>query len=86
MVDDLPAGEADGVRVERAGQAAVGRDQHEQALAALALGEERMVLGAEHRGQVGEDLVELLAVRAGRERRVLGALELATQPRTASPG
>ena len=40
------------------------------------LGEERVVLAAEHGGEVGEDLVELLAVRPRRERRVLGALQL----------
>ena len=41
VVQDLATGEADRVRVERAGQAAVGRDQDEQARATLANGEER---------------------------------------------
>ena len=59
-----------------AGQAAVGRDQDDQALAGLAPDEERMVLAAEHAGEVGEDLVELLGVRPRGERRLLGALEL----------
>ena len=76
VLRDLARGEADRVRVERAGQAAIRGDQDDQALAALALGEERMVLGAEDRGKIGEDLVELLGVRPRGERRLLGAAEL----------
>ena len=58
------------------GQRPVRRDQHDQALAARRLGQQRMVLAAEHRGEVGQDLVELLAVGPRRQRRVLGALQL----------
>ena len=38
--------------------------------------EQRVVLAAQDGGEVGEDLVELLAVRPRGERRVLGALQL----------
>ena len=48
----------------------VRRDQDDQALAALALGKQRMVLATEHGGEVGQDLVDLLgctaALRASR--------------------
>ena len=76
VLGDLAGGEPDRVRVEGPGEAAIGRDQHDQPLAAFALGEERVVVAAEDRGQVGEDLVDLLAVGPRREGRVLGALQL----------
>ena len=76
VLGDLARDEADRVRVERAGEAAVRRDQHEQTLALGRLLQERVVLAAEDRRDVREDLVDLLAVRAGREGRVLGAPEL----------
>ena len=49
VVGDLAGGEADRVRVERAGRAAIRGDEHDQALAALALGQERVVLAARGR-------------------------------------
>jgi hypothetical protein len=53
-----------------------GRDEDDEPEATLALREERMVVGPEDGREVGEDLVDLLGVRARGERRVLGALEL----------
>jgi hypothetical protein len=76
VLEDLLEGEADRVRVQGAGEAPIGGEDHEEPLAALVAGEERMGLRVEDRGEVGDDLVDLLAVRAGGERRVLGALEL----------
>ena len=76
VLGDLAGREPDRVGVQRAGEAAVGRDQHDEPLAALALGEQRVILAAEDGGEVGEDLVDLLAVGPRRERRVLGALQL----------
>ncbi len=73
---DLLGGEADRVRVERAGEAAIGRDEHDGARPALALGEQRMVVAAEHGREVRQDLVDLVRVRSRRERGVLGALQL----------
>ena len=87
VLGDLAGGEPDDVRVERPGQrprsvviSTISR------LPPSRLGEERVVLAAEHGREVGEDLVELLAVRPRGERRVLGALAASTPPRTASPG
>ena len=76
LVDDVAGHEPHDVRVQRTGQRAVRRDEHDQALAALRGRQQRVVLAAEDRREVGQDLVELLAVRPRRERRVLGALEL----------
>ena len=74
---DLAGRVADRIRVERAREAAVGREQDDEPTAAFTdVGQQRMVLGVQHRGGVREDLVELLAVRPRLERRVLGALEL----------
>ena len=73
---DLLGREPDRVRVERPGEAAVARHEDDEPLAALAPGEQRVLVAAEDDGEVGEDLVELLAVRPGMERRVLGALQL----------
>ena len=50
--------------------------QHDRARAALALGKQRVVLLAEHRGQIGEHLVHLVRVGPRLERGVLGALQL----------
>ena len=86
VLGDLARREPDRVRVERSGQAAVGGDQHDQPLAALASDEERMVLAAQDGGQVGQDLVELLGVRPRRQRRVLGTLELARGDELHRPG
>src|SRR4029450_10738576 len=44
----------------------------DQPLALLALGEKRVILGAEDRREVCEDLIDDVAVRPRRERRVLG--------------
>ena len=61
---DLARRVADRVRVQRAGESAVGREQDDEPATALTdLREERMVLGVEHSSRVREDLVELLAVR-----------------------
>jgi hypothetical protein len=76
VLGDLARGETDGVRVQRPGEATIGRDEDEQALAALARGQEGMVLGTEHGGEIRKHLVDLLAVRPRREGRVLGAPEL----------
>ena len=76
MVGNLARRETDRVRVERSRQAAVCRDQDDQALDLGALAQQRMILAGQHRSQVGQHLVDALAVRARSERRVLGALEL----------
>ena len=73
---DLARREPDRVRVQRTGQTTVGRDQHDQPLATFAFGEQRMVFAAEHGGEVGQDLVDHVAVRTSRQRRVLGTLQL----------
>ena len=64
MIGDLRRREPDRVRVERSGEAAVGRHQDDQPRAALAPREQRVLVTAEHDGEVGEDLVDLRAVRA----------------------
>ena len=76
LVDDVAGHEPHDVGVQRTGQRAVRRDEHDQALAALRGRQQRVVLAAEDRREVGQDLIELLAVGPRRERRVLGALEL----------
>jgi hypothetical protein len=76
MLRDLLGREANRVRVERPGESAVAGHEHDQALAALAPGEQRMLLRAEDRGEVGEDLVDLFAVGPRVERRLLRAAEL----------
>ena len=48
--------------------AAVRRDEHDEPLATLAPGEERVVLTGQDRGEVREDLLELLAVGPRGER------------------
>src|SRR5207249_3728384 len=63
------------VGVERPSQRAVRGDQDDQSLTALAGSQQRVVVTGEDRGQVGQDLVELLAVWPGREGRILGALQ-----------
>jgi hypothetical protein len=83
---DLAGGKPDGVRVQRAREAPVGRDQHDQAPASLPLGEQGVLIAAENRGQVGQDLVELVAVGAGVEGRFLGALELGRGDELHRPG
>ena len=65
MVDDVAGDEPDDVRVERPGQRAVGGDQDDEALAAFTFGEQRMILATEDGSQIGEYLVQLLAVRPG---------------------
>ena len=50
--------------------------EHDHPLAAFALGEKRVVLAAEHRREIGQHLVDHVAVRPRRQRRVLGALQL----------
>jgi hypothetical protein len=76
VVEDLLEREAGRVRVQRPGEAAIRRDDHEEPPAALAPGQERVGLRVEDGREVGEDLVDLLAVGAAGERGVLGALEL----------
>src|SRR6185295_11442313 len=76
VLGDLAGHEADGVGVQRPGEAAIRGDQDQQALATGRLGEQRMILAAEHGGDVGEDLVDLLAVRPRCERRLLRAPQL----------
>jgi len=76
VLGDLLGGEPDGVRIEGAGQTAIARDQHDQSLALLASSEERVLVRPEHGGEVGDELVDLPAVRPGRQCRVLGALQL----------
>ena len=68
--------EADGVGVERARQAAVGREQHHAARARVAAREQRMLIAAQHRGEIGQNLVDLVGVRPRLERRVLGTFQL----------
>ena len=86
VLRDLLSREADGVGVERAGQAAVGGQQHDQARAARSLREQRVLGLAEHGREVGQDLVDLVGVRARLERRVLGALELRGSHELHRPG
>ena len=76
VLGDLAGREPDRVGVERSGEPAVRGDEHDQALAALAGREQRVVLAVEDGRQVREDLVELVRVRPRRQRRVLRALEL----------
>ena len=74
---DLACREPDRVRVQRAGQAAIGRDQDDQPPAALAPDEERMVLAAEHgRDRSARTSSSFSAYGRDCEGRLLGALEL----------
>ena len=73
---DLLGREADGIGVERAGHAAVGGEEHDEARAVTLLGQQGVLLRVEHRGDVSEHLVELVAVRARGQRGLLGAPEL----------
>ncbi len=76
VVDDLLRGEPHDVRREGPGERPVRRDQDDDSLAALALGEQRMLLATEHGRQVREDLLDLLGVGTRCERRVLRAAQL----------
>ncbi len=49
-------------------------------------GQERMVIAAEHAGQVGEDLVDLLGVGPRGQGRVLGTLQLGRGHELHRPG
>ena len=64
MLGDLAGGEPDRVRVERAGQGRSVVIRTIRRLPPSRSREQRVVLAAEHGREVGEDLVELLAVRA----------------------
>ena len=75
-VDDVAHAEADGVGVERSGEAAIGGEQHDQAGAHGPLAEQRMLVAVEDRGEVREDLVQLVPVGPRLEGRVLGTLQL----------
>ena len=82
-----PGREPDRVRVERPGQAAVGRHEDDQPLAAFAPGEQRMVVAAEdrRRGRRGPRRASGCTAAAC-ERRVLGALELGRGHELHRPG
>ena len=86
VVDDVAGDEPDDVRVQRPGQRAVGGDQDDEPLAAFTLGEQRMILATEDGSQIGEDLVQLLAVRPGTPGWRPGRASASTPRRTASHG
>ena len=73
---DLAHGEADGVRVERPGEAAVGGEQDDQPGALAVTCQQGMLLRGQHGRDVREHLIQLVPVGARLEGRILGALQL----------
>src|SRR3954447_2972917 len=72
---DLLRSAADDVRAQRAGEAAIAREQHHEPCAALALLKKRMLVSAEHGREIGQDLVDLVRIRPRLKRRVLRSLQ-----------
>ena len=78
LAPQRPLGGADHARVVRAGQPAVGRDDHEADLAdLLTRHEERVVEPGAALGEVADDLGDLLAVGTGGGDALLGANDAA---------
>ncbi len=86
VLNDLLGGEADGVSVEGAGQAAIARDEDDEPLALVAATEQRVLVTREDGGEIRQDLVEQVGVGSRGQGRILGTAELGRRHELHRPG